>query len=99
VRIMGRLLVVLGLFSLATGSCVPAMADDIHLCNTAAQCNNNALTATSGTALYLYGNNSMGGDVYLAVLTPESDATDGFTARARRSRLQSRLASCYSVWA
>src|SRR5579859_2046672 len=55
-----------------------AMADDIHLCDTAAQCNNNALTLTSGPNLFLYGKNSTGGNVYIAVLTPENDTLDGF---------------------
>ena len=55
-----------------------AMADDIHLCDTAAQCNNNALTQTSSTNLFLYGQNNTGGNVYVAVLTPENDTLDGF---------------------
>ncbi len=55
-----------------------AMADDIHLCDTAAQCNNNALTLTSGPNLFLYGQNNTNGNVYIAVLTPENDTLDGF---------------------
>lgn len=55
-----------------------AMADDIHLCDTATQCNNNALTLTSGPNLFLYGQNATGGNVYIAVLTPENDTLDGF---------------------
>jgi hypothetical protein len=57
-----------------------AKADDIHLCDTAAQCSNGALTATSSTTLYLYGQNTGGDNVFLVVLTPETGTGGAFNS-------------------
>lgn len=68
----------IGAFLLASAG--PAIADDIHLCDNATACSNNAMTLTSSSNLYLFGSNPTGGDVYLAVFTPESGTTGNFSA-------------------
>ena len=77
-RFLGFLAVVATLFIASVGS---ASADNLHLCNSGTtDCSNGAMTLIpTGTNLYVWGSNSGGGNVYIAILTPESDTSDGFT--------------------
>jgi hypothetical protein len=57
-----------------------AAADDIHLCDTNAVCNNGALTATTSTTLYATGKSSLGDELFLAILVPQTDGSGNFNS-------------------
>jgi len=57
-----------------------AAADNIHLCDTNAVCNNGALTATTSTTLYATGKSSLGDELFLAILVPQTDGSGNFNS-------------------
>jgi hypothetical protein len=78
---MKKILIFAALLAIASfGFAGVALADDIHLCDTAAQCNNGALTATSSSTLFLYGTNTGGDNVFLIVLTPVTGTGGAFNS-------------------
>ncbi len=67
-------------FALMFGFAGVAAADDIHLCDTNAVCNNGALTATTSTTLYATGKSSLGDELFLAILVPQTDGSGNFNS-------------------
>jgi len=64
---------VLGLAGVAT-------ADNLHLCDTNTVCNNGSLTATNSPTLYATGKSSVGDELFLAILVPETNGSGNFNS-------------------
>jgi len=79
-----KTLIVSGLAVVALCYSVPAMADDIHLCdiNQVTTCNAGSVIPTNGsTQAWVFGSSSFSGDtLYIAVLTPLSNGSGNFNA-------------------
>jgi hypothetical protein len=72
-RVVTVVAVMLGLAGLAT-------ADNLHLCDTNSVCNNTALTATNSSTLYATGKSSLGDELFLAILVPQTNGSGNFNA-------------------
>jgi hypothetical protein len=66
--------------ALVLGSACAATADNLHLCDTNTVCNNNALTATNSTTMYVTGKATLGDELFLAILVPQTDGSGNYNS-------------------
>ncbi len=58
-----------------------AAADNLHLCDIGpGACNNTAVVATTSTTLYATGSSSLGDELFLAILVPQTDNSGNFNS-------------------
>lgn len=58
-----------------------AAADNLHLCDIGpGACSNGALTATNASTLYATGSSSVGDELFLAILVPQTDGSGNFNS-------------------